>query len=147
MSTKYERSYVVKNEHIDFQGIMDGLYYPYYMEDCRHRYVEEVLKFNMKEAAERGINAVLSQYTIQFRRPLKKDDSFSVTCSGHPDKSKKPQFHFRQEILRDGKTIAQALFTATCVSAKGGRGFVPEEITQAVSAAEAIDCEPLKAFL
>lgn len=22
----------IKDEHIDFQGILDGLYYPYYME-------------------------------------------------------------------------------------------------------------------
>lgn len=123
----YERSYTVQSEHIDFQGIMDGLYYPFYLEDCRHAYAEEVLGLGLKEAAEKGINVVLSQYTIKFLRPLRKDESFVVTCSGHPDKQGKPQFHLKQEIRRDGKLIALAHFTATCVRASGGRSFVPEE--------------------
>ena len=40
----YEMTMQVKDEHIDFQNIMDGLYYPYYMETCRHQYIKDVVE-------------------------------------------------------------------------------------------------------
>jgi len=135
----YEIAYTVKPEHIDFQGIMDGLYYPFYLEECRHRYAEEVLHFGVKANAERGINIVLSQYTLKFLRSLRKDDAFVVTCSAHPDKNNKPQFHLKQEIRRDGKLVVTALFTATCVKASGGRSFVPEEVLALIADAEPVE--------
>jgi acyl-CoA thioester hydrolase len=137
---EYQKTYTAKDEHIDFQGIMDGLYYPFYFEDCRHSYVEHVLNFDMKKAAAAGTNVVLSQYTLKFRRSLSKGDTFTVTCTGHPDKSGKPLFHLKQAIHRDGKLITEALFTATCVKASGGRSFLPDEIVKAVSSNEPLDC-------
>ena len=135
----FELTYTTKPEHIDFQGIMDGLYYPFYLEDCRHKFVEEVLKFDMKANAERGINIVLSQYTIKFLRPLRKDDAFVVTCAAHPDKNNKPQIHLKQEIRRDGKLIVSALFTATCVPSAGGRSYIPQELSALLGEAEPIE--------
>ncbi len=136
----FEKTYTAKDEHIDFQGIMDGLHYPFYLEDCRHAYVEDILKFDMKKAATHGINVVLSQYLLKFRRSLSKGDTFTVSCTGHPDKSGKPQFHLKQAIHRDGKLITEALFTATCIKASGGRSFLPDDIVQMVSKNEPIDC-------
>ena len=135
----FECAYTTKPEHIDFQGIMDGLYYPFYLEECRHRYAEEVLGLGLKQAAEKGVNVVLSQYTIKFLRSLRKDDAFVVTCSGHPDKQGKPQFHLKQEIRREGKLIASALFTATCVRASGGRSFVPDDVLERLRDAEPVE--------
>lgn len=134
----YEQTYTTKPEHIDFQGIMDGLYYPFYLEECRHRYAKEVLGLGLEEAAAQGLNIVLSQYTIKFLRSLRKDDTFVVTCSGHPDKEGKPRFHLKQEIRRDGKLVVTALFTATCVKATGGRSFVPEGLLEKLQAAEPV---------
>jgi acyl-CoA thioester hydrolase len=132
----YELSYTVKPEHIDFQDIMDGLYYPYYMEDCRHRFVKDILHLDIREEAQRGVNAVLSQYTIRFFRPLRRDDAFVVTCQVSPDESGKPQIHFHQEMLRDGKLIASATFTATFVATSGGRPFLPETLVEQLKQAQ-----------
>lgn len=139
----YEKLYIAKEEHIDFQGIMDGLYYPFYLEDCRHAFVEDVLGYNIKKAAEEGLHLVLSQYTIRFLRSLKADDTFVVSCSAHPDASGKPQIHIKQTIKKDGKLFVAALFTATCVPAKGGRSFIPEDMAAKIAAEEPVEAETL----
>lgn len=124
----YQITFEAKDEHIDFQNVMDGLYYPFYMEECRHKFVKEILDFDLKENADEGINMVLSQYKIKFLRPILRGDSFLVTCSVHPDKIKKTQMHFKQEIIRSGKITTQGIFSATCISSSGGRPFIPEDI-------------------
>jgi acyl-CoA thioester hydrolase len=127
---EYIKEYTVKPEHIDVQGIMDGLFYPFYMEYCRHAFIKDVLGFSLEEEAEKGINMVLSQYTIQFVRSLKKDDQFTVTCELFADKSDKPQIHFEQKIILNNKIVTKAVFTGTCVPATGGRPFLPDSIKE-----------------
>lgn len=34
---------------------MDNLFYPFYMEDCRHDFVNNVLKFNIDDNARNGV--------------------------------------------------------------------------------------------
>lgn len=128
MANEYQIEFLADDKYIDFQGIMDGLYYPYYMEKCRHQFVEEVLGVDLKAWATKGVNIVLSQYILRYRRPLRQGDRFWVTCTAHPDAQNKPRFHLKQSILKDGKTLTDAVFTATCISASGGRAFLPDEL-------------------
>lgn len=125
---EYSKNYTVANEHIDVQGIMDGLYYPFYMEECRHAYIKDVLGFDFVEQAENGVFMVLSEYSIKFVRSLKKDDNFDVNCAVFTDPQGLPKLHFKQSIIKNGKLMASALFTGTCVPATGGRPYLPEEL-------------------
>lgn len=59
---EYLKTYTVRNEHSDIQGIMGGLYYPFYMEWCWHDYIKEVPGFDFEEQARNGVNMVLSSY-------------------------------------------------------------------------------------
>ncbi len=136
---QFELGYTAKEEHIDFQGIMDGLYYPFYLEDCRHKFIEEAMKFDMKAESALGTNMVLAQYIIKFIRPLKKGDKFIATCSAHPDKAEKPVFHLRQTLVKDGKLVVAAFFTATCVPAAGGRPFIPASVASFLASSEATE--------
>src|ERR1700733_10165636 len=58
---EFTKTYIVNDEHIDFQNIMDGLYYPFYMEYCRHDYIREALGFDFIAEAKNGVNMVLSK--------------------------------------------------------------------------------------
>lgn len=127
---EYSKVYVVKNEYIDFQDIMDGLYYPFYLEYCRHDYIRDVLEFDFEEEAKNGVNMVLTKYTIQFVRSLKKGDQFIVTCKLHLDNNNKPVLHFSQTILLNNKIVTKAVFSGTCVKAGGGRPFLPENLQE-----------------
>lgn len=132
---EYSKTYVVKDEHIDVQHIMDGLYYPFYMEYCRHDYIREVLGFDFEEEAKKGINMVLSKYTLQFVRSLKRGDEFIVTCSPMLDRNNKSVLHFRQTILLNNKVVTKAVFSGTCVKAGGGRPFLPDHLLEQLSGA------------
>ncbi|WP_343643568.1 thioesterase family protein [Chryseobacterium sp.] len=136
---EYSKEYTVRDEHIDVQGIMDGLYYPFYMEYCRHQYIDEILGFNLESEARNGVNMVLSVYTINFLRSLKKDDIFIVTCKLFRDKSNGAKLHFRQEIILNKKLVTKAIFTGTCVSSTGGRPFIPESIKSSIGNAPVLE--------
>ena len=124
----YIKSYTVKDEHIDVQGIMDGLYYPFYMEWCRHDFIREILGFDFEEQAKNGVYMVLSQYQIEFIRSLKSGDNFQVTCSMFADEDNLPRLHFKQTITLNNKVVTRATFTGTCVPASGGRPYLPEMV-------------------
>ena len=126
---EFTKTYVAKDEHIDFQNIMDGLYYPFYMEWCRHDFIKEELGFDFIKEAENGVNMVLSKYTLQFVRSLKKGDEFVVTCSPMVDKANKSVLHFKQTILLNNKVVTKAVFSGTCVGANG-RPFLPENLLE-----------------
>src|ERR1700748_2431139 len=138
---EYSKNYVVKDEHIDVQGIVDGLYYPFYMEYCRHDFIREVLGFDFETEARNGVNMVLSRYTLQFVRSLKKGDSFSVTCQLLADKDNKPVLHFRQTIILNGKVVTKAVVSGTCVKATGGRPYLPEGLLEKMGEVETWDGE------
>ncbi len=124
----FELKTEVKDEHIDFQGIVDGLYYPFYMEDCRHQFLKDITGISIEEYAERGLNLVLAQYTLKFKKSLKKGDKLVVNCELIPTENSRSKFSMKQQILCDGKVAAEATFIATCVPSGGGRPFIPDEI-------------------
>jgi acyl-CoA thioester hydrolase len=125
---EYSKNYTVIDQHIDVQGIMDGLYYPFYMEECRHAFIKDVLGFDFAEEAARGVYMVLSQYSIKFLRSLRAGYNFDVTCSVFTDSQGLPRLHFKQSIVKNGKLMASAIFTGTVVPATGGRPYLPEEL-------------------
>lgn len=136
---EYSKNYTVVDTHIDVQGIMDGLYYPFYMEECRHDYIREILGFDFVQQAENGVFMVLSEYKIKFIRSLKKDDNFDVTCTVHTDAQGLPRLHFKQSILKNGKIMASAVFTGTCIPATGGRPYLPEELKANLADASSLE--------
>jgi acyl-CoA thioester hydrolase len=138
---EYTKTYTVKDEHIDVQNIMDGLYYPFYMEYCRHDFIREVLGFDFEKEALAGVNMVLSKYTLQFVRSLKKGDSFQVTCAPLLDKNNKSVLHFRQTILLNNKIVTKAVFSGTCVKSTGGRPFLPDNLLEKLAGTPTWDGE------
>nr|WP_315248626.1 thioesterase family protein [uncultured Flavobacterium sp.] len=136
---EYSKNYTVIDTHIDVQGIMDGLYYPFYMEECRHDYIREILGFDFVQQAENGVFMVLSEYKIKFIRSLKKDDNFDVTCTVYTDAQGLPRLHFKQSILKNGKIMASAVFTGTCIPATGGRPYLPEELKANLTDASSLE--------
>jgi len=50
----FAKQYEVDEKHIDFQGVVDGLYYPFYMEWTRHAYMREALGIDIEEEFKQG---------------------------------------------------------------------------------------------
>ncbi|SEM56234.1 acyl-CoA thioester hydrolase [Olivibacter domesticus] len=130
---EYIKKYIVKEEHTDWQGNMEGLYYPYYLEDCRHAYIKEILCFDFEEEARNGISMVLSNYRIQILRSLKGGSNLSVSCTVFRDKSASTLLHFKQMITLRGKIVTLGLFSSTCTPSNGGRSFLPPSLNRLLS--------------
>nr|ABA39822.1 unknown [Erwinia pyrifoliae] len=81
------KHYDVDPNHVDFQGVVDGLYYPFYLEWARHAYMAEALGLVLEEEFKQGRIHMLLEYTLKFKRSLKAGDKVVVTCQ--PQKNEK----------------------------------------------------------
>jgi acyl-CoA thioester hydrolase len=94
------------------------------MEETRHAFIHDVLGVDIQEDAKQGTNWVLAEYTLKFKASLKRGDKVTVTCCLISIEGSRSKFGFRQEMLRDGKVVAEASFVATCLPVAGGRPFI-----------------------
>lgn len=121
----YCKTYDVDPNHVDFQGVVDGLYYPFYFEWARHAFMAEVLGREIEAEFQQGRVHLLLSYTLNFKKSLKAGDKLVVTC--RPLKNaKNSRVDFYQQILVDGLLYADATFTATCLV--NGRPTIPPEV-------------------
>lgn len=121
----FTKEYVILEEHLDFQGVVDGLYYPFYLEWTRHAYMKEHLDIDLEKEFLDGRIHMILEYTIKFKKSLKKGDEVNVTCTLAKNE-KKSRVNFEQKILVNGVVYAEAIFIATCIV--NGRPTVPDTV-------------------
>jgi len=126
----FTESVMVKKEHIDFQNILDNIYYSYYFENTRHKCFHELTGLSVEELAEEGINAVLLKEYIDFKKPIRETDQIQVTCEFKA--MSKVKFIAEQSILINDNIASKGYYEITCVKASGGRPFLPDLITSKI---------------
>ncbi|MDC9614733.1 acyl-CoA thioesterase [Xenorhabdus khoisanae] len=125
----FSKKYLVDGQHIDFQGVVDGLYYPFYLEWARHAFMKEALGLDLEEEFKAGRMHIILEYSLRFRKSLQKGNKMEVTCKVTKNE-KRSRINFEQQILVDGVVYADATFVATCLV--NGRPTVPEVVMNAV---------------
>ncbi|WP_168404565.1 acyl-CoA thioesterase [Erwinia amylovora] len=123
------KHYDVDPDHVDFQGVVDGLYYPFYFEWARHAYMAEALGLDLEEEFKQGRIHMLLEYTLKFKKSLKAGDKVEVTCQPLKNE-KRSRVNFAQQILVNNVVYAEALFTATCLI--NGRPGVPASLAEII---------------
>ncbi|MEQ4532384.1 MAG: thioesterase family protein [Mixta sp.] len=127
----FSKFYDVDEQHVDFQGVVDGLYYPFYMEWTRHAFMREALGIDIEEEFKEGRLYMVLEYSLRFRKSLKKGDRMEVTCKLEKNE-KRNRVNFVQQILVEGAVFAEATFVATCLV--NGRPSMPEAVARALEA-------------
>lgn len=127
----FAKLYEVDEKHVDFQGVVDGLYYPFYMEWTRHAFMKESLGLDLEEEFKEGRIHIILEYTMNFRKSLKKGDNMEVTCKVVKNE-KRNRVNFVQQIIVDGSVCSEATFVATCLVR--GRPTVPDAVLNAIEA-------------
>ncbi|CAH6383255.1 thioesterase family protein [Pantoea agglomerans] len=127
----FTKTYSVDEKHVDFQGIVDGLYYPFYMEWTRHAFMKESLGLDLEQEFAEGRIHMILEYTLRFKKSLQKGDEMQVTC-GLQANEKRSRVNFVQQILVNDTVYAEAVFTATCIA--NGRPVVPDAVKNAIPA-------------
>lgn len=125
----FSKEYFVDDNHLDFQGVVDGLYYPFYLEWARHAFMKEALGLDLEEEFKAGRMHIILEYSLRFRKSLQKGNKMEVTCKVTKNE-KRSRINFEQQILVDGVVYADATFVATCLV--NGRPTVPEVVMNAV---------------
>lgn len=126
----FTKQYEVDEKHIDFQDVVDGLYYPFYMEWTRHAYMREALGIDMEEEFKQGKIYMVLEYSLRFRKSLVKGDQVEVTCVLAKNE-KRNRVNFVQQILVNGVVYADAIFVATCL--QNGRPSMPDAVMNALA--------------
>ncbi len=121
----FSKSYMVDPKHIDFQGVVDGLYYPFYFEWARHAFLYEALGIDIEQLFEQGKQYVVLEYHLKFRRSLQRGDEVTVTCE--LQKHEKPnRLIVDEKMYVDGIISAEGSFVCTCLDK--GRPTIPPAI-------------------
>ena len=120
----YSEIIKIKDEHIDFQDILDNIHYSYYFEKARHNCFAQS-GTTVEQLAKEGTYAVLLDEHIKFKKLVTSGD-IEVTCQF--SKLSRVKFVAEQQILVDGKVSSTNRCEITCIPAKGGRPFLPESI-------------------
>lgn len=126
----FNKNYSVDEKHVDFQGVVDGLYYPFYMEWTRHAFMKESMGLDLEQEFAEGRLHMILEYTLRFKKSLQKGDEMQVTCELKANE-KRNRVNFVQQILVNGTVYAEATFVATCIS--NGRPVIPDAVKKALS--------------
>jgi acyl-CoA thioester hydrolase len=126
----FSKHYEVDENHIDFQGVVDGLYYPFYMEWTRHAYMREALGIDIEAEFAQGNMYMVLEYSLRFRKSLQKGDKVEVTCELVRNE-KRNRVNFVQQIKVEGVVFAEATFVATCLT--NGRPSMPDAVKNALA--------------
>ncbi|MGV2876737.1 acyl-CoA thioesterase [Pantoea vagans] len=126
----FTKDFTVDEKHVDFQGVVDGLYYPFYMEWTRHAFMKDELGLDLEQEFTEGRIHMILEYTMKFKKSLQKGDEMQVTCSV-TENEKKNRINFVQQILVNGSVYAEAVFVATCLVK--GRPSVPDVVKNALA--------------
>lgn len=124
----FKVDFEVRDNEIDAQGIVNNANYFVYMAHCRHKYLHQV-GINFAEMAKANQNLLLIATTMEFKKPLRANEAFYVTCQLVPSDSKL-RFAFEQEV-RNAKDelCVKAINTGVCVDGNNrNRPYLPEQV-------------------
>lgn len=122
----YRLEFEVRDNEIDMQGVVNNANYAIYFAHARHKYLKE-MGISFSEMSEKKQYLFLVSTTIEFKRPLKAEDKFYVTCKLAPEG--KIRFAFEQEIrlLSDDVLVAKSYNIGACVDGNNrNRPYIPE---------------------
>lgn len=108
----------VRDNELDAQGIVNNSNYMVYFSHARHKHINSI-GINFDDYNKEHQKLVVLGCTIKFKNSLRANDVFTVSSkiaeSQYPN-----QWLYNQDIKRlsDGKLVARAIFSSTCVNDK-----------------------------
>lgn len=127
MSELFQIQLKVRDYECDLQGLVNNAVYQNYLEHARHEFLLS-RGVDFAAMAERGEFPVVVRAELDYRKPLRPGDVFSVTvlCAMEG----RVRMVFQQEIVReDGVAMLQARFVATVLDSRG-RPRIPDGFVQ-----------------
>lgn len=124
----YKVEFEVRDNEIDIQGVVNNSNYFIYLAHARHKYAKQI-GISFSKMAEEKQFLFLIESRIEFKKPLRSEDKFYVTCKLIPESTYK--FAFEQEIrtIADNVLIAKSHNICVCIDGNNrNRPYIPESI-------------------
>jgi acyl-CoA thioester hydrolase len=124
----FKIDFEVRDNEVDLQGVVNNANYFIYYAHARHKYFKHIGVSFAKMAEEKQYLLLVST-NIEFKKPLRAEDKFYVTCKLVPHESS-TRFAFEQEIRRKDETlISQSHNVGVCINGNNkNRPYVPDVI-------------------
>jgi acyl-CoA thioester hydrolase len=127
----YNLEFEVRDSEVDMQGVVNNANYFVYFAHTRHKYLKEIGVSFAKMSEEKQYLLLVST-NIEYKKPLKAEDKFFVTCRMVPEGDLR--FGFEQEIRKfDEKQtlMAKSYNVGACIDGNNrNRPYLPEIIKQ-----------------
>ncbi|HEV2613609.1 MAG TPA: acyl-CoA thioesterase [Gammaproteobacteria bacterium] len=124
----------VRDYEVDFQGIVNNAVYMNFLDHARSKYLES-LGFDIVKIAQEGINIVLFETTLKFKRSLRFRDEYHIKTN--LIRLSRFKLYMPQEIIntQTNTLCVEASNYLCCVNAQTGKPCMHEafealEITQ-----------------
>lgn len=127
----FKIDFEVRDNEIDQQGVVNNSHYHIYLGHARHKYLKHI-GISFGEMAEQKQYLLLISTNVEFKKPLRAEDHFFVTCKMVPHESLR--VGFEQEIRRldeSGKEIliVKSYNVGICIDGNNrNRPYIPELI-------------------
>ncbi len=121
----YKLEFEVRDNELDAQGIVNNANYFIYMAHTRHKFLHE-LGLNFDAMAKEKQYLLLLKTTIDYKKSLRANDRFYVTCKLVPEG--RIRFGFEQEIrlLTTDELMTTAFNIGVCIDGNNrNRPYVP----------------------
>lgn len=126
----YKLEFEVRDNEVDMQSVVNNANYFIYLAHARHSFLKTI-GISFAEMSEKKQYLLLASSNIEFKKPLKSEDKFYVTCKLVPEGN--VRFAFEQEIKRlpDEVLIVKSYNVAVCIDGNNrNRPYVPEIISK-----------------
>jgi len=127
----FKVDFEVRDNELDAQGVVNNANYFIYMAHARHKYLHDI-GIDFSEMTANKQNLFLVSANIEYKRPLRANEKFYVTCKLVPfNPGGKVRFAFDQEVRKidTDELMAKGLNVGVCVDGNNrNRAYVPEKI-------------------
>jgi acyl-CoA thioester hydrolase len=123
----YKEIFEVRDNEVDAQGVVNNANYFIYMAHARHKYLDKI-GINFHEMAINNQQLFLTSSNIEFKKPLKANDKFYISCK--MIKSGAIRICFEQELrlIENNELLATGTNIGVCMDGNKKRPYIPELI-------------------
>lgn len=111
--TTFETTMEVRDYECDIEGIVNNANYLHYMEHTRHLFLKS-RGLSFSEMHNKGVDAVVARMTLQYKVPLRCDDTFISKLKVEKEGLR---YVFHQDIIReaDNRLSVRAKVEIVCL--------------------------------
>lgn len=120
----FSLDFSVRDYECDIQGIVNNSVYQNYLEHTRHEYLKSI-GVDFADFTRRGIHLVVVRIELDYKKPLRSGDKFTVTSK--PARESKVRFAFYQDIYCNDNLMLKGKVIGTALN-ENGRPFLPDEL-------------------